>query len=252
MARRSSTAQQHAAARTAGRPAKRRTSSGSKDVVRPIGRPTALTDRVEETILGLLIEGNSIEATCALAGIGTTTFHRWMQRGEDARETLDATGSLPPEEERFRDFRESVLDARAQAESRAVGIVMKAMHGGFVTSEEPAYDLNGNPIYDENGKLVYKRSYTPPDGRLAMAFLQRARPKDWSMAGANINAKVEVSGPDGGPVEVHHSAAEIASLTERLVSVRQQFESEEQEMAAIESAREDREDVVDADVVEEG
>lgn len=204
---------------------------------------------MEESILGYLIEGNSIEASCALSGISVPTFYRWMQRGEDARETLDQTGSLPEEEERFRDFREGVLDARAQAEHRAVSIIGKAMHGGFVTSEEPAYDLNGNPIYDENGKLVYKRSYTPPDGRLAMAFLQRARPKDWSIAGANINAKVEVSGPQGGPVEVHHTAQEVTSLSSRLMQVRQEFEAEQREENG-----EDGEDgdIVDADIVEEG
>lgn len=245
MARRSSTARQHAAAAKSGRRATRRTSGASKEVVRPIGRPTALTDTVEETILGYLIEGMPVESTCALAGIHVATFYRWMQRGEDARETLDATGSLPPEEERFRDFREAVLDARAQAEHRAVNIVNKAMHGGFVTSEEPAYDLNGNPIYDENGKLVYKRSYTPPDGRLAMAYLQRARPKDWSIAAANINAKVEVSGKDGGPVEVHHTVEEVTNLRDRLLAVRQQFADEE----AIEAG--EGGDVVDGEVVEE-
>lgn len=227
MARRNSQASQHEREQRDGRTTTRRGKRGaSVAVVRPIGRPTALTDRVEETIIGNLMDGLSIDAACALAGIHPATFHRWMQRGEDARETLDETGTLPPEEERFRDFRESVLDARAQAEQRAVLIVKSAMHGGFVTSEEPILGLDGQPVYDENGKVLYRRTMTPPDGRLALAYLQRARPKDWSIAGANLNAKVEVSGPGGGPVQVEHTVEQVMSLTERLAAVREEFERE--------------------------
>lgn len=226
MARRSSTARQHEAAASEGRTATRRTSSGSKAVVRPMGRPTALTDRVEETILSHLMSGMSIDTACALAGIGTTTFHRWMQRGDDARQTLDSQGVLSPEEDRFRDFREAVLDARAQAEARAVGIVMKAMHGGFVTSERPVTDVNGDVQYDPEGNVLYERTMTPPDGRLALQYLQRARPKDWSQQAANINAKVEVSGPDGAPVQIEHTVQQVTDLTSRLMEVRQQFEDE--------------------------
>lgn len=245
MARRSSVATQHAAAHSAGRRTTRRTAKGSKEVVRPLGRPTALTDRVEETILGLFMEGCPVDTACALAGINPATFYRWMQRGEDARETLDATGSLPPEEERFRDFRESVLDARAQAERRMVGIVWQAASGGNLVSEEPVLDLSGNPVFDENGKAMYRRSYSTPDGRLAMQYLQRARPNNWSQQAANINAKVEVSGPGGGPVEVEHTVEQVVNLSERLMAVRQQFEAEERELAEGDG------DVVDGEVVEE-
>lgn len=245
MARRSSVATQHAAARSAGRKTSRRTSKGSKEVVRPLGRPTSLTDRVEETLLGLFMEGLPVDTACALAGINPATFYRWMQRGEDARETLDATGSLPPEEERFRDFRESVLDARAQAEQRMVGIVWQAASGGNLVSEEPVLDLSGNPVFDENGKAMYRRSYSTPDGRLAMQYLQRARAHNWAQQAANVNAKVEVSGPGGGPVEVEHTVQQVVSLSERLMAVREQFEEEARELSEGEGG-----DVVDAEVVE--
>lgn len=236
MARRSSTAAQHAEQRSRGRTTTRQTSKGSKVVTRPMGRPTALTDRVEETILGNLMQGNSIETSCNLAGVTATTFYRWMQRGEDARETLDTTGVLDEKEDRFRDFRESVLDARAQAEARMVQIVHTAASGGNLVSEEPILDLSGNPVFDERGKAMYRRTYSTPDGRLAMQYLQRARPKDWSQQAANVHAKVEVSGPGGGPVAVEHTVQQVLSLSERLASVREQFDSEEAEMAAIEGS----------------
>lgn len=230
MARRSSTATQR-------RP--------GKGVAKVTGRPTSLTENTRDTLIGHLIGGMSIEASCALTGVHPATFYRWMERGEIARENLDAEGSIPDEEERFREFREAVLDARAQAEGKAVDIVMRAMHGGYVTSEEPIVDINGDVQYDSNtGEVLMKRTYTPPDGRLALAYLQRARPKDWSMAGANLNVKHEVSGPGGGPIEVTHEHRQVASLAERLLEVREQFQQEERELG------EDG-DIVDADVVEE-
>jgi hypothetical protein len=212
-----------------------------------MGRPTALTDTVEETLLGLFMRGMSIDASCALAGITATTFYRWMQRGEDARETLDATGTLDEKEERFRDFRESVLDARAQAEQRMVGIVFQAASGGGLVSEEPILGLDGQPVYDENGKVLYRRTYSQPDGRLAMQYLQRARPKDWSQQAANVNAKVEISGPGGGPVEVEHTVEQVVNLSERLLAVREDFAAEARELEAEQSAGED---IVDAEYTE--
>lgn len=244
MARRSSTATAHAEARSHGRSATRRTSNGSKDVVRPLGRPTALTDRVEETLLGLFMEGMSIDSACGLAGISAPTFYRWMQRGEDARETLDATGSLPEIEERFRDFREAVLDARAQAEHRMVNIVFTAASGGSLVSEEPILDLSGNPVFDENGKAMYRRTYSTPDGRLAMQYLQRARPKDWSQRAA-IDARVEHTGAGGGPIEVEHTVQQIDGLAARLAAVREQFDEEDRETLALGGG-----DIVDGEVIE--
>lgn len=237
MARRSSTTTSKRDPRVTG---KALTPSG-----RAIGRPTSLTDRTEEVILGHLLNGSSIAAACALAGVHEATFRRWMRRGEDAQEFLDEHKTLHEDEERYRAFRESVLDARAQAETKAVGVVFKAMHGGFCTSEEPLLDLDGQPLRDDDGKILYKRTYTPPDGRLALASLQRARPADWN---TRQTVDMAISGPDGGPVEVLHSVEQVQSLSERLLAVRQEFEQEEADEAAAAAADDD--DVVEGEVVE--
>ena len=233
MARRSSIARRHASQPAPGTTVARRT-----------GRPTALTENTRDTLLGYLIEGNSIEAACRLTGVHPSTFYNWMSRGEQARIDLDQHGRIPEEEDRFREFFEAAHDARAQAEARAVGVVNKAMHGGFVTSEEPLLDLDGQPLRDDDGKILYKRTYTAPDGRLALAYLQRARPKDWSQQAANIAAKVEVSGPGGGPIEHSVEVAHVDGLAAQLLAVRQQFEEERAE-------EEGEADIVDADVVED-
>jgi hypothetical protein len=74
-----------------------------------IGRPTKLTPAVQQRLVQAVADGNYREAACAYAGIGWSTFSRWMQRGEAAR-------SGP-----FRELWEAIQEAEAEAEFRVVG-----------------------------------------------------------------------------------------------------------------------------------
>jgi hypothetical protein len=47
-------------------------------------RPTKLTPEVQRTLTFALQEGASIAHACDYAGIDEATYHRWMQRGEEA------------------------------------------------------------------------------------------------------------------------------------------------------------------------
>jgi hypothetical protein len=207
------------------------------------GRPTALTPRVQETLVGYLADGLSVSAACALTGINDATFYRWMQRGEDARTTLDDTGSLPDEEDRFREFREAALEARARAERLMVGIVVESAKGGQLLSEEPMINpLTGELLYDpDTGKPYMRRTYSSSNGNLALRYMERVRPKDYS-----IRAQVEVGGKDGGPVQVEHTVEQVVNLHERLATLRARGTEAE------EDARIGDGDVWDADVVEDG
>ena len=69
-----------------------------------MGRPTKLTDVLQHTLTFALQEGASIAHACAYAGIDEATYHRWMQRGEEA-----LAG-----DEGFCDFCEAVTRARGQ------------------------------------------------------------------------------------------------------------------------------------------
>jgi hypothetical protein len=55
------------------------------------------------------------QAACQAAGISSSTFYRWMQRGE-----TESSGV-------HRELREAVLQAEAEAEVHAVAIVRRAM-----------------------------------------------------------------------------------------------------------------------------
>jgi hypothetical protein len=62
-----------------------------------------------------LIAGNTNEDACILAGIGESTFYRWMREAESA-----------PEGHPLWEFRQSVKRAMAEARHRNIMIIQKA------------------------------------------------------------------------------------------------------------------------------
>ena len=122
-----------------------------------MARPTALTPDTAKRIIDAIRLGNYATVACQLAGIDDATFYRWMERGEDHD---DGT----PGEEPFREFRESVKRAEAEAEAMAVGTLV-------VASRNNASD--------------------------ALRFLERRYPKRW-----RPQYTTEVTGADGGPVAI--------------------------------------------------
>jgi hypothetical protein len=75
-----------------------------------VGRPSSLTPAVQARIVQAVETGATIEVACRAAGIGKTTFHRWM--ASDAPE--------------FRAFREAVEKAEAAGEIAAIGVIRTA------------------------------------------------------------------------------------------------------------------------------
>ena len=83
-----------------------------------MARPSKLTPEVEERILSAVRAGTSIAGAAGYAGIDSSTFHRWMERGDPSgTERADA---------RFRSFRRRVEQARAEAEVRDITLIAKA------------------------------------------------------------------------------------------------------------------------------
>ena len=113
-------------------------------------RPTKLTPEIQQSIADAISAGNYARVAAECAGVGETTFYRWMQMGERAR-----TG-------RFREFRESIRIA--EAEARAVKAWQTA---------------------------IYKH------WKAAMHWLARRHPDRWGSTQQH-----EGSGPREGPIEV--------------------------------------------------
>jgi transposase len=78
------------------------------------GRPTLLTDEVEERILRAIRAGNFRGTAAQWAGIGERTLRDWMKRGEEDEESREGL------------FRLRLLEAEQSAEIRMVGLISKA------------------------------------------------------------------------------------------------------------------------------
>ena len=105
------------------------------------------TDARMEVLLGALRAGNTRRAAAAYAEVSHQTFYNWLQ---------DLT------------FVDAVEKAEADAEARAVAIVIRAAQGG--TWQAAAW------------------------------WLERRRQDMYA-----LRAKVEVSGPDGGPIQTQET-----------------------------------------------
>lgn len=189
-----------------------------------IGRPTRLTEDTTDRILQIVADGNHITTACAVAGVSRAALYGWLERGESARQAVEAGDPVDPDELRFLDFLDRLALARARAEICAVEVIQRSMVGGFVISEEPLLDVDGQPVRDDNGEILWKRQYAQPDGRLALAYLARSRPDLW---GQNPTARLELTGSGGGPVQVEHD--HISALAERLSLVAAERRAEDVE-----------------------
>lgn len=84
-----------------------------------MGRPTKLTPTVRDRIVAAIQAGNYAEIAAQYAGVGKTTYYRWMELGaaEDAPEM-------------YREFRHAVESARSEAEIRNVALIQRAANEG--------------------------------------------------------------------------------------------------------------------------
>jgi len=80
-----------------------------------MGRPSKLSPEIQERICSALRGGNYESAAAAAGGVGSSTFHRWMERGRTA-----GSGQ-------YRDFWVAVTRAREDAELRLVELWQEAM-----------------------------------------------------------------------------------------------------------------------------
>lgn len=131
-----------------------------------MARPTKLTPELTERIVLAIRAGNYSKVAAEMSGIGETTFYRWLEEGakENARKE-------------FREFRESIKRAEAEAEVRSVALIRQAADGG--TWQAAAW------------------------------YLERKHGDRW---GRNDKIRQEVSGPDGKPVKLSLEEAKKAVL----------------------------------------
>ena len=131
-----------------------------------MARPTKLTKEVTERICLAIRVGNHAKVAAALAGIGETTYYEWLKKSEE-----------PNAKKEYREFRESIERAEAEAEMEAVARIRQASN-------------NGN-------------------WKAASWYLERKHSERW---GRNDKIRQEITGADGAPIAITLEEAKKAVL----------------------------------------
>lgn len=203
-------------------------------------RRTKLCDEIETAIVQALDAGAYAVEAATAAGVGESTYYRWLDRGREEQERQDiANGQLDalehrleqigtkpgnralraertrllkdrkahqadakplPTEEPYRAFREACARACARAEVAAVEVLKRTAEGIWQT--------------DEDGNVVYS---TDPDWRAAAWYLERRHPDRWRRReshdlehrGSETGPPVQIVADVHGDPAVTHAAHEF-------------------------------------------
>lgn len=174
------------------------------------GAPSLLTDEREKALVEATKMGVPAEVAAQAAGIGARTFMLWLARGREEEDNRAAADYTPnPVEEPYLELWLKILEARAQAATRNVLLIQKVAQGGIVTEETTRKYRD-----PDSGEMVtettVKRSL--PDWRASAFMLEKQHRRHFGKEAV----QVELTGADGGPVQVGQVDAE--DLANRLTA----------------------------------
>lgn len=135
---------------------------------RPPGRPTVLTDDVQDRIVSAVRAGSYLDDAASYAGIARQTLWRWLSAGRTAQDKIDNDEDITDHEHRLVEFCNAVEKARADAVIRNIGIIQQAAQDG--------------------------------SWQASAWYLERTNPRKWGR-----HETVEITGADGGAIQVEHS-----------------------------------------------
>lgn len=172
-----------------------------------MARRTRLTKDLQGQIVAALATGVTEDAACRTVSLHPSVYYRWKQRGRLAETHWTR---LTPEQQRlevlYKEFYEAVTRAWHQSHTRLAGAVLSAA--------VPHETVERIVVRKANGEVEETtRTRREWDWRAAMTILERRFPEDWGK-----RDRVEVSGPDGGPVQVE--AAAVQALREKVDRLR--------------------------------
>lgn len=148
------------------------------------GRKTLLTEDRLKAITTMLRAGAYVDDACRSVGIHRSTFYNWIQRGNIQRERLNAGLEIETDEQTFLDFLDAVEEADAE------GII------GHVMNIDNAA---------KNGTW-----------QASAWILERKQPRKWGRYD-----RTEISGPEGGPIQINVSTEELERKVARILERRE-------------------------------
>jgi hypothetical protein len=90
------------------------------------GRPSKLTPELQTQLCNFIARGHYPTTACAAVGLGEATYFRWMELGTDHLEGSGAARRRRPAKSPFKEFREAVEKAKAQAQMLAMEAIRDA------------------------------------------------------------------------------------------------------------------------------
>ncbi len=156
------------------------------------GRPTKLTPEAHQTIVEAIQAGNYIETASAMAGIEKPTLYDWLKRGADERARVNKSARLRilKDERIYVEFSYAVAAAMGQSEARSLARIAFAGQNHRVVKHRQAVTKDGDVV-------DLTDTWTEFDWRAEAWRMERRFPERWGR-----KEKHEISGPDGGPVEI--------------------------------------------------
>lgn len=93
-----------------------------------VGAPSLFVPEIRQTIINNLTAGSTIRDSCAMAGIGESTYHSWIAIAQACVDDSDYEGkpSDPYDRRAFVEFLEATQKARAAQRLRAVTTIIRA------------------------------------------------------------------------------------------------------------------------------
>jgi len=145
-----------------------------------MARPTELTPELTEAIASLVRAGNFPLRAAQAKGVPRSTWYSWLARGR-ATASRRNEGLSPPESDRpFVELVDAVERAESESQIIAVSYLMKAM---------------------------------PTTPSAVIAWLERRFPREWPRT-----ERHELSGPDGGPVQLEDFRGRLAERADRIAA----------------------------------
>jgi hypothetical protein len=152
---------------------KRKRSPASPEPPQSQGRPTRLTQEVQDEIVGYVREGNFLNVAAQLAGYPAATVREWLYRGR-------GTDRDRPDSEPYASFAAAIEKAQAEAERERIARISQAASGRRATRNKTVTktyrDAQGNDVTETTVEVVETTSY---DWTADAWILERSHPERW-------------------------------------------------------------------------
>lgn len=227
--------------------------------VRSDGAEVTILDRAVET----LKVGGFLNDAAARSGMDISTMQRWVRTGARlSREILQGTrtnADLTVEERDLVRFTAACAEAEAEGKMVLLGLAHRLSVGGIPMVTETTEEVEGvDPLRDpETGAIVHpgfprkvrttrKTETAQPDGAMIRWRLERRWPEEFGRPASRL----ELSGPDGGPVEVENRSP-VDNLLARLQQIAGAQDAIDQAVTEEHEVHTDGDTPEDAEIIED-